>query len=511
VSPASELELTTLSMRRTPSMGGAGLAEFQLVVLLGPAVGQTLLLGDGIEIGRSTPGLTINDEGVSRRHAVITRAGEGSYVIRDLGSRNGTYVNGVKIDEAALTIGDRIAMGGQTVLQLAVRDRLEDQRVAAQKLQALGELAGGIAHDFNNLLGVVLANVSHVQAMSTWREDEIRKVLAEIETAARRAGELTHDLMAFARSGPRSHDAIEVAAVVGDAARLLGRGLPKNIQLEVVAEPGLVVRGDGSRLAQVLTHVGLNAISAMPSGGRLRITATRCAQIPAELVDEQFLIPAGELALIEVSDTGIGMDAATRRRAFDPFFTTKPRGVGTGLGLATAMVIVRDHGGHIGLASVLGEGTDVYVFLPLRPGRPQIERRTVDEAAPVSGCVLLADDEELVRNAARRVLEHAGLEVLVAQDGARAVEVFNEQNGRIDLVVLDLDMPNLDGEQALAAIRAVDADVRVLISSGYFERAREEKLRALGIDGTLDKPYDSLTLLRAVAAALRDAPRRKAP
>lgn len=498
-------------MRRTPLLGGAGLAEFQLVVLLGPAVGQTLLLGDGIELGRSTPGLTINDDGVSRRHAAITRVADGSYVIRDLGSRNGTFVNGVRIDEAALTIGDRVAMGGQTVLQLTVRDRLEDQRVAAQKLQALGELASGIAHDFNNLLGVVLANVSHVQAMTTWSEQDVRKVLTEIETAARRAGELTHDLMAFARSGPRSHDAIDIANVVGDGARLLGRGLPKNIQLDVDVEPGLVVRGDASRVAQVLTHIGINAIAAMSAGGKLSITARRCAQIPPELADEQFLIPAGELALVKVSDTGIGMDADTRRRAFDPFFTTKPRGVGTGLGLATAMVIVRDHGGHMGIVSTLGKGTDVYVFLPLRGGRPQIERRTVDESAPVSGRILLADDEELVRNAARRVLEHAGLQVLVAEDGARAVQIFEEEQGRIDLVVLDLDMPNMDGEQALAAIRARDPNARVLISSGYFERAREEKLRALGIDGTLDKPYDSLTLLRAVAVALRDASRRKAP
>jgi CheY-like chemotaxis protein len=261
----------------------------------------------------------------------------------------------------------------------------------------------------------------------------------------------------------------------------------------------------------VLAHVGLNAIAAMPSGGRLRIVARRCAQLPPELADEQFLIPAGELALVRISDTGTGMDAETRRRAFDPFFTTKPRGVGTGLGLATAMVIVRDHGGHMGIASVPGQGTDVFVFLPLRQGRPQHERRTVDEAAPVTGCVLLADDEELVRSAARRVLEHAGLEVLVAEDGARAVEMFHAHRDRIGLVLLDLDMPNLDGEQALAAIRAVDPQVRVLISSGYFERAREEKLKASGIDGTLDKPYDSLTLLRAVAAALRDGPRRKAP
>lgn len=511
VNSASDIELTTLSVRRTPLSAGPGLHEYQLVVLLGPAVGQTLPLSESVVLGRATPGLAIQDDGVSRRHAAVTRSAEGVYVVRDLGSRNGTFVNGSRVDEATLAVGDRIAMGGQTVLQFSVRDRLEDQRVAAQKLQALGELAGGIAHDFNNLLGAVLANVSHVQSMTEWREEDVRRVLADIEVAARRAGELTHDLMAFARSGPRTRDTLELAAVLQDAGRLLGRGLPKNIQLVIDAEPGLVVRGDPTRLAQVLAHTGLNAISAMPNGGHLRISARRCTAIPPEMLDEQFMIPAGDLALITVEDTGVGMEPDTRRRAFDPFFTTKPRGVGTGLGLATALAIVRDHGGHIGIASTPGVGTRVFAFLPLRTGRPQAERRTLDESTSMAGCVLIADDEALVRDAARRVLEHAGLRVLVADDGEVAVETFAAHEAEIDLVVLDLDMPNLDGEQALRAIRARNAEVRVLISSGYIERAREAKLREVGIDGTLDKPYDSLTLLRAVSGVLRDVSRRKAP
>ncbi len=508
VSVGSELELTTLSLRRTPMPTAGGKAEIQLVVLLGPAVGQALPVGEGLVLGRATAGIAIHDEGVSRRHAALTRLDDGSYLLRDLGSRNGTYVNGVRVQEVKLALGDRIAIGGQTVLQLTARDNLEDQRVAAQKLQALGELAGGIAHDFNNLLGVVLANVSHVQSMSTWSEAEVRRVLADIEVAARRAGELTHDLMVFARSGPRARDAVELGAVLEDAARLLGAELPESIQLEVEARPGLVVRGDSTRLAQVLTHLGSNAITAMPGGGRLRLSAGRCDAIPPEMAGEQFMIPAGELALIRIEDTGMGMEPAVQRRAFDPFFTTKPRGAGTGLGLATALAIVRDHGGHVGISSTPGVGTQVFVFLPLRRGQPQIERRTVEESAPLSGCVLLADDEDLVRNAARRVLEHAGLRVLAAEDGDVAIRLFEAHRDEIDLVVLDLDMPKVDGERALEAIRASSSTVKVLISSGYIERAREAKLRDVGIDGTLDKPYDSLTLLQAVAGVLRAHPRR---
>jgi signal transduction histidine kinase/CheY-like chemotaxis protein len=505
----ADIELTTLSIRRTPISVADDLPEAQFVVLLGPAVGQTLPLGDGVLLGRATAGLAIDDDGVSRRHAEVTRRPDGSYQIRDLGSRNGTYVNGVRITEAELSIGDRVAIGGQTVLQLGIRDRLEDQRIAAQKLQALGELAGGIAHDFNNLLGAVLANVSHLQGQASLDPEEMRRVLADIEAAARRAGDLTHDLLAFARSGPRGREPVEVAAIVDDAVRLLRRALPRNIELVVAVEPDLVVRGDAGRLAQIVTHIGLNAVAAMPSGGRLEISAVRRTEPPVELGDEQLMLPADEFVDLTIRDTGVGMDPDVRRRAFEPFFTTKPRGTGTGLGLATAMAIARDHGGHITLSSVPSVGTVAHVFLPLRGGRPAGAHHTVDDASPLTGCVLVADDEDLVRDAARRVLERAGLKVLMAIDGAEAVEVFSKYPGAIDLVLLDLDMPRMDGEQALAAMRAMDPSLRVLISSGYVERSREANLRAAGIDGTLDKPYDAVTLLRAVATALRSGQRKQ--
>ena len=220
------------------------------------------------------------------------------------------------------------------------------------------------------------------------------------------------------------------------------------------------------------------------------------------------MLPAGDLALLSVVDSGVGMEPEVRRRAFEPFFSTRPRGAGTGLGLATAMAIVRDHGGHIAIHSRPGHGTAVHVFLPLRSGNVQPERRTLDDAAPLSGRVLVADDEALVRLAARRVLEQAGLQVIEAADGRAAVDAL-AAGDRVDLVLLDLDMPVMDGEQALGLIRQLRPALPVLISTGYVERAREDKLRATGIDGILDKPYDSLTLLRAVATSLRDAERRQ--
>ncbi|MBX7082390.1 MAG: response regulator [Nannocystaceae bacterium] len=504
-----DIELSTLSLRRTPVLDAVGVgSELQLVVLLGNAVGQSLPLGSELVLGRGMPELPIDDDGVSRRHASITARGDGTFVLRDLGSRNGTYVNGVRVQEVEIGVGDRIAMGGNTVLQLALRDRFEEQRRGAQKLQALGELAGGIAHDFNNLLGVVLANVSHLQALPHWNETDARRVLAEVAEAARRAGELTHDLMAFARSGPRVLETLELSRVVDGAVRILSRTQPKSIAVDLAVQRDLRVRGDRARLEQVVANIGVNAIAAMPEGGRLRIAVSRCEAIPPEVADEEFMLPAGDLALLSVVDSGVGMEPEVRRRAFEPFFSTRPRGAGTGLGLATAMAIVRDHGGHIAIHSRPGHGTAVHVFLPLRSGNVQPERRTLDDAAPLSGRVLVADDEALVRLAARRVLEQAGLQVIEAADGRAAVDAL-AAGDRVDLVLLDLDMPVMDGEQALGLIRQLRPALPVLISTGYVERAREEKLRATGIDGILDKPYDSLTLLRAVATSLRDAERRQ--
>jgi CheY-like chemotaxis protein len=222
------------------------------------------------------------------------------------------------------------------------------------------------------------------------------------------------------------------------------------------------------------------------------------------------LAPLGDVVVVTIEDTGVGMDEQVLHRAFEPFFTTKPRGVGTGLGLATARAIARDHGGHIGVRSEVGRGTTVFLVLPLRQGSTGVrEARTIDEQAPLSGTVLVADDEELVRNATQRVLQHAGLEVVTAADGEQAVELFTAHPDRFDVVILDLDMPGLDGEQVFQRLRELDPGVRVLISSGYLDREREGTLRAAGIDGILDKPYDSLTLLRAVANFIRDGQQRR--
>ncbi len=502
---SERLEHSTLRIRRTPALDFKATAtddDAQLVVLVGHASGRRYIVGKQIELGRgpSSP-VEILDDGVSRRHARIVRQPEG-YAIEDLDSRNGTFVNGEKIDSAMLRFGDKIAVGSRTVLLFANRDRFEDQRIQAQKLQALGQLSGGIAHDFNNLLGVVLANTTHLQDLESLDEKSIRAALADVETAARRAVDLTRQLLAFARSGQRRHESVELGVVVADAERLLRRTLHRSIEISAEVRDPVAVVGDSSQLLQVLMNLCINAGDAMPQGGGLRIQVERLRFSEVDLAGTDLLTP-GEYAALRVSDDGVGMGADVRARVFEPFFTTKPRGKGTGLGLATAHAIVRDHGGLVRLDSLPGQGTTFEVLLPCGADPPPAEaRHTQRNASTFSGVVLLADDEDMVRTATRRVLEHAGLEVLEARDGSEAVDLYAANTDRVDLVILDLDMPQMNGEQAFARLNALAPDLPVLISSGYIDGDREDALRRAGVDGLLNKPYDSVALMQAVASAI---------
>jgi two-component system cell cycle sensor histidine kinase/response regulator CckA len=502
---SGEFDHSTLRIRRTPKHEAAEKAgdDAQLIVLVGHAIGRRYVIGDELELGRgpSSP-VEILDDGVSRRHAAIRRTEEGAYRVRDLDCRYGTFVNGERVADIELAFGDRIAVGSRTVLLFTSRDRFEDQRIQAQKLQALGQLAGGIAHDFNNLLGVVLANITHVLSLDDIEDGSVRDTLAEVETAARRAVDLTNQLLAFARSGQRRHEPTSIVDTVRDANRLLRRTLHRSIDLVCETAEGLAVVGDPSQLLQVIMNLCINAGDAMPDGGQLRIDADHVVLRSSDIAEQDVHTP-GAYVRIRVRDEGIGMTPEIRARIFEPFFTTKPRGKGTGLGLATAHAIVRDHGGHIGVETEPGQGTTFEVLLPAAREVPLVGPRLTDEAfIPLRGTVLLADDEELVRAATGRVLRHAGLEVLTAHDGQDALDVYSANADRIDVVLLDLDMPQLNGEQVYARLHAQQPDLRVIISSGYLDHEREAKLRKAGVDGILYKPYDSVTLMQAVARVL---------
>jgi signal transduction histidine kinase/CheY-like chemotaxis protein len=473
----------------------------QLVVLTGPKLGQRFLISDGTLIGRDIDdGIDVDDAGASRRHAEVVRDADGNYFIRDLGSRNGTELNGSLIAESPLNFGDRIAVGVGTVMLFARHGRVEDQLFQVQKLQALGELAGGIAHDFNNLLATILTSVTYLASEPEIEPQELESSLADIESAARRAVGLTGQLLGFTRKAKIETELVDVSRLVVEATQLLKRTLNRNVEVvtELGTETGVV--GVAGRLFQVLMNLSINAGDAMATGGKLTLRTERVA---IENEGHASGLPPGHYVALTVKDTGTGMSDATRLQVFEPFFTTKKRGQGTGLGLAVVYGIVQEHGGSITVRSEVDRGTQFEVLLPWTP-LPEQEHPedTTDEIQRIDGrTVLFVDDEPEIRRAIQRLLERSGMRVLPASNGPQAVEIFTEDS-EIDLVVLDLDLPGMDGAAVYRVLQTVDPTIPVLISSGFIQSEAEAELREAGARHFLPKPYDSATLLDAVAGIL---------
>ncbi len=485
----------------------------RLIVLAGRETGRRYRLSGSLVLGRSDEcDVQLDDTRVSRRHASLTRDGD-RWILEDLGSRNGTLVNGERLaGPRALAFGDRVQLSPETVLVFAREDPLEDRLLHLQQMEVIGQLAAGIAHDFNNLLSVIAAGVSHVAALdpSTPLGDaDVRECVDDIRSAAQRAGELTGRLLTIARrdSGGigSSKQRVDVSALAEEVLALVRRTFDRSIRIESRIDAGLVVVGDYAALHQVLMNLCINARDAMPDGGTIWVTA-EASRVPGA--------PAGPAppVVITVRDTGEGMDEQTRARVFEPFFTTKARGTGSGLGLATAYEVVTSHGGGIEVESVKGQGATFTVRLPAAPEgkRAGLRERgarpmTRDGGAPEPGRaarVLVVDDEELVRRSLGRLVRSAGYEVLFAADGRQALAIYTSEH-RPDLVLLDLDMPNLSGAETLAHLKRIDPGARVVLVSGYYDEGRKRHLLARGALEFLPKPVDAVTLREAIRIGLQ--------
>ena len=368
--------------------------------------------------------------------------------------------------------------------------RLQD----SQKLESLGVLAGGIAHDFNNLLTGILGNASLASA-EIGKEGLAADCLAEIEKAARRAGELCQQMLAYSGRGRFEVKRLDLSALVEDAASLLRHSVSKSAILSFNLVPGLpAVAADQTQLRQVLMNLVINASDAIgEANGSIKVsTGTMDA-------DDEYLrgtspaqdLPAGRYAYLEVEDSGSGMSPETLSRIFDPFFTTKF--TGRGLGLAAVLGILRGHGGALKVDTAVGQGTTFRLLLPVAGGRAS--RPTPDPAtAPRwrgEGTVLLVDDEEIVRTTTRRVLERFGFEVVVAADGREALARLTERKGDFDMTLLDLTMPELNGEQALRLMLDQWPDLKVLVMSGYSEYEVADRLDNGGASGFIQKPFSA--------------------
>jgi len=369
---------------------------------------------------------------------------------------------------------------------ISARKRVEERLHESQNLSSIGVLAGGIAHEFNNLISGIQGAVEML-SLHVAENPQARTYMDVILRMGNRAAELTHQLLAYARQGKYTPAVIPIRPLVAETVAVLRASLPAGVELSVAVEEGLPpVYADPVQLKQVVTGLCLNALEAMPGGGRLSVRAGR--------------EPEGTRIVMEVSDTGSGMDEGTMSRIFDPFFSTKS--VGRGMGLAAIRGIVENHGGEIHVSSCPGEGSKFTILLPASVERRKSVRHATRSPRPGSGRILLADDEPDVRAVVRAMLESLGYSVLEAGDGREAVDLFRQRHAEIDLVLLDLVMPRLTGEAALAEMRRIAPGVRAILASGYDESGRIGEIVAAGFGGFLQKPFRRQDLGDKVAEIL---------
>ncbi len=473
-----------------------------LIALYGPKQGTVYPLEGEVIIGRAdNVSISIRDDSVSRRHTRLINRGPESVVVEDLGSKNGTWVNGRRITSAELRNGDTIQVGNEVVFHFVYRDPVEQRLLERQKLEAIGRLAGGVAHEFNNLLSVMLGNLSHLQReLQAGPATELqREMLRDAIGAADRATDLTHQLLGLARRSRPSDLPVDISALVEDLGRLVGRTLVRDIQLDMQISPNLHVRGQPAELQQALLNLCINARDAMTNGGTLTLRVRPLSSEDRRRGREG--VPRGDFIEVQVEDTGLGMDAETLRRVFEPFFTTKEFKDGTGLGMAIVHGIVRSHSGYIDVQSAVGKGTVISMWIPA------IERPVIINPAPAATPepaltpgrqILLVEDDEALRRSVTRMLEHLGQKVIAVADGGEAVETLRKRGGQIDLVVLDASMPRQGGAQTLAALRTLAPKLKVLLSSGF--HAHLEPELTAGVQGVLPKPYTLQQLMTALRA-----------
>ncbi len=447
--------------------------------------------------------------------------GSGSHVVMPLW--DGKRIIGlVSIDNALsgkpLSEHDCELLGlfASSLAALLTRQMAEEERVKlearvqhAQKLESLGVLAGGIAHDFNNLLVGILGH-SDLALMDLPEDSPVRSDIESIKSAARRASELTNQMLAYSGRGRFVAGLHDINRIIREMAHLLEVSVSKKTELRMTFGENLPdIKADASQVRQVVMNLVTNAGEAIGENkkGVISVETALRRVAPDEVpsvVPGEMLAP-GFYVILEVVDTGCGIDEDSRKRLFEPFFTTKF--AGRGLGLAAVLGIVRGHRGAIDVVSEPGKGSTFRVYLPCAPGRKPLtaEERPPDNARIESGAkgtVLIVDDEENMRHVAELLLSRRGFSVLSASDGRHGLEVFQQHAGDINLVILDMTMPEMDGPETYRAIREIAPNVPVVLTSGYEEDDARQRFGRGRLAGFIQKPFQVEVMLGVVRRAI---------
>ena len=419
--------------------------------------------------------------------------------------KDGTFIDVLVSSEAIEFEGHQAGL--VLAHDMTEQRRLEEQLRQAQKMEAIGKLAGGIAHDFNNLLLVIRGYSAILLKQLT--DENLRESAQQIDGAAQLAGEFTHQLLAFSRQQVLRPEVSDLNEIVAETLTLLRRSIGGEISVESQFEPALgAVLVDRGQIAQAVLNLAINARDAMSeNGGRLSIR-TANAELDENYAAAHEGVPPGSYALLQITDSGVGMDKDTQSRVFDPFFTTKEEG--SGLGLATVYGLVKQSGGHISLYSEPGMGTTFKLYFPITsaPITSSIESADVK---PFTGngseTILLVEDTDMVRSLVAMLLGSYGYEVLVAASGPEAIEIAEQANQSIDLLMTDVVMPRMNGRELADQLAATRPGLKVLFTSGYPSDTVVRHGIAEARTAFIEKPYLPDALARMVRDILDEPPR----
>ncbi|MGB2868050.1 MAG: PAS domain S-box protein [Bacteroidota bacterium] len=388
-------------------------------------------------------------------------------------------------------------------VDITERKILETNLRQAQKMESLGTLAGGIAHDFNNILAIIMANASLVRKHVNDAE-KIPKIMEAIGKATQRGAALVRQLLTFARKTEILLESVQVNEIVPEMAKLIDETFAKTVTIAVHLDEKLPsIIGDANQIHQVLLNLCVNARDAMPSGGTLSLNTTLVRRGALRL---QFpKANAHEYVCVKITDTGIGMDEATRNRIFEPFFTTKERGRGTGLGLAVVFGIMESHHAFIDVETELGKGTTFYLYFPVHTrelARTAPDEEREKEVRGGTETLLLVEDEELIRETIAAVLGDKGYTVLTAVDGSEAIQMYKQRATDIALVLSDIGLPKIGGVEVFSTLKELNPNVKVILASGYLEPKTKTELVKAGAKAFLQKPYEETELFGKIREIL---------
>jgi signal transduction histidine kinase len=376
---------------------------------------------------------------------------------------------------------------------------LEDQLRQAQKMEAIGTLAGGIAHDFNNLLMAIQGNAS-LMLFDLHDKHEHYERLRNIEKLVDSGSRLTSQLLGYARKGRYEVRPIDLNLLVRDACETFNRTKKEIRVIQQFDKHLAAIEADSGQIEQVLMNLLVNAADAMRGGGTVTI---RTANATHEDMKGKLYNPKpGKYILLQVSDTGVGMDVKTKERIFEPFFTTKEMGRGTGLGLASTYGIIKGHGGFIDVDSQPGKGATFYIYLPASTKKVSKHHRGHERIVRGQETVLLIDDEDMVLEIGRALLETMGYQVITAKGGEEAISLYELQGTGIDLVLLDVVMPGLGGGEVFDRLKTLNPDMKCLLLSGYSIDGEATEILQRGCDGFIQKPFKLRDLSKSIREIL---------